>query len=280
MDMKRLLLVGRLPGLAEALDRAPLPPGATIETCDGNVEAIQLMRNRAFDVVLTHPSTSMADVLPIARELYLSRPGVRIIVLASQMTPGQVIEAVRAHVFACFGEPFDLREIAAMARRALMVTDWKDGLEVVSGLPHWITLRVSCRLLTAERLMRFMTEHRSDVAEEDRDLLMAAFREMLMNAMEHGAGFDAEKVIEVSAARTDRAIVYHFRDPGPGFDRTSLPAATPCTLESLTAHLEGRSRDGKRPGGFGMLLVKQIVDELVFNERGNEVLLIKYIGRS
>ena len=48
---------------------------------------------------------------------------------------------------------------------------------------------------------------------------MMAFREMLINAMEHGAGFDPEKVVEVTAARTDRSIVFHFRDPGRGFDQ-------------------------------------------------------------
>jgi anti-sigma regulatory factor (Ser/Thr protein kinase) len=32
-----------------------------------------------------------------------------------------------------------------------------------------------------------------------------------------------------------------------------------------------------RPGGFGMLIVRQIVDELVYNERGNEVLMVKYL---
>ena len=29
-----------------------------------------------------------------------------------------------------------------------------------------------------------------------------------------------------------------------------------------------RAEDGLRPGGFGMLIVRQIVDELVYNERG------------
>jgi anti-sigma regulatory factor (Ser/Thr protein kinase) len=38
-----------------------------------------------------------------------------------------------------------------------------------------------------------------------------------------------------------------------------------------------RAEDGLRPGGFGMLIVRQIVDELVYNERGNEVLLIKHL---
>ena len=48
-----------------------------------------------------------------------------------------------------------------MARQATHEVDWRDGIEVVSGLRDWITLRVSCRLVTAERLTRFMTEHRT-----------------------------------------------------------------------------------------------------------------------
>ena len=34
---------------------------------------------------------------------------------------------------------------------------------------------------------------------------------------------------------------------------------------------------GLRPGGFGMLLAKRIVDEMFYNEQGNEVLLIKHL---
>jgi anti-sigma regulatory factor (Ser/Thr protein kinase) len=40
--------------------------------------------------------------------------------------------------------------------------------------------------------------------------------------------------------------------------------------------MQERIDAGLRPGGFGMLIVRQIVDELVYNERGNEVLLIKH----
>jgi hypothetical protein len=33
-----------------------------------------------------------------------------------------------------------------------------------------------------------------------------------------------------------------------------------------------------RPGGFGVLLAQQLVDEMIFNEFGNEVLLIKHVS--
>jgi len=32
-----------------------------------------------------------------------------------------------------------------------------------------------------------------------------------------------------------------------------------------------------RPGGFGMLLAKKLVDDLIYNEKGNEVVLVKYL---
>jgi hypothetical protein len=32
-----------------------------------------------------------------------------------------------------------------------------------------------------------------------------------------------------------------------------------------------------RPGGFGMMMAAGTVDELIYNEIGNEVLLIKYL---
>jgi hypothetical protein len=44
------------------------------------------------------------------------------------------------------------------------------------------------------------------------------------------------------------------------------------------SHLAVREEKGLRPGGFGLLLAKKQVDDLIYNEMGNEVLLIKYIN--
>ena len=179
-------------------------------------------------------------------------------------------------MFACFVAPFDVADVAGMTRRAIDAVDWRDGITVDSGLPKWISLTVSCQHLTAERLIHFMSEYRRDLADDDRDNLITAFREMLMNAMEHGAGFDPEKVVNVTAIRTDRAIVYHFRDPGPGFTPARLERSALSNTEAdPIAHLERRAEMGLRPGGFGILVAKQVVDEMFYNERGNEVVLIK-----
>jgi anti-sigma regulatory factor (Ser/Thr protein kinase) len=39
-----------------------------------------------------------------------------------------------------------------------------------------------------------------------------------------------------------------------------------------------RDAQGMRPGGFGVLLAQKLIDELIYSQDGNDVLLIKYLG--
>jgi anti-sigma regulatory factor (Ser/Thr protein kinase) len=88
----------------------------------------------------------------------------------------------------------------------------------------------------------------------------------------------ASRSIAAMGPWTERAIVYHFRDPGAGFQHADLKHATAAsTPEAVLATAMHRAERGLRPGGFGMLIVREIVDEVVHNERGNEVLLIKHL---
>lgn len=279
MTPRRVLAIRPDPALASNLTAVLDQAQHELECCAGNVDAVHRLRARSIDVVITDPSTTMEEDLALATELRDLRPAVRTIVLAPHATHSSVVDAMRAHVFACFTPPFDYREVAQMAASAVALDDWGDGIQVVSGSAHWLTLRVACHLLTAERVVRFMTELQSPAPDADRDLLIAAFRELLLNAMEYGAGFDHEKVVEVTAARTARAIVYHFKDPGGGFERSNLCHATASSSpEAVITTAMHRSEIGLRPGGFGMLIVRQVADEVAYNERGNEVLLIKHVA--
>jgi len=278
MTRQRVMAIRPDPALVTILTSVLNSRYYELECTAGNVDSLQRLRNRCFDVVITDPSTSIEEDLALASELKSVRPEIKTIVLAPQASHDDLLDAIRAEVFACFTPPFDYKEIAAMTASALAAEDWSNAIQVVSGSPHWLTLKVASHLLTADRVVRFMTELQSSAPDESRDLLIAAFRELLINAMEHGAGFDREKVVEVTAARTSRAIVYHFKDPGTGFKRTGLPHATasssPDDVFGTTVH---RAEVGLRPGGFGMLIVSRVADEIAYNERGNEVILIKHI---
>ena len=249
-----------------------------IETAHGSLDALRRLRDRAFDVMVTSGRTHIDEDLALFQESRKVRPGLKAVFLAPSATTPEVIAALRAHVFGCLVAPFTITEVADLIRAAADAVDWHDGIEVLAARAEWISLRVTCSLITAERLTSFMAAMRGDVSEHIRDDLLFAFREVLMNAMEHGAGFDPDKVIDVSAVRTERAIVYYFRDPGQGFDAGAAahPAVASSAEDPLT-HLDYRAAQGLRPGGFGMLIVRQLVDEVMYSEAGNEVLLIKHI---
>jgi len=189
-----------------------------------------------------------------------------------------VIAALRARVFACFSPPFDPCEIAHMASHAASDSQWRDDIQVLSAKPGWVSVRVNCRLITAERMMTFAKELSAQLPQGTRQDLMVALREILLNAMEHGAAFNPEQVVEVTAIRTARSFVFYVHDPGAGFRRELLThAAIANPADGPAAHIEFRERAGMRPGGYGLLLASGTVDELIYSEIGNEVLLIKYL---
>jgi len=277
--MGRVLMIGPSDELFERVRNYPGLRAHEVDSCPSFVTALSRLQEQSWDVLLTDPDTTAGDSLAVAQSVSLLHPWVRVIALWPAATDQQIIEAMRAKVFACFTEPFDSIAIGDMTEAALRASEWRDGIEVVSGLPHWLTLRVACHLVTVDRLTRFMSEmQQSALGDAERDLLIAAFRELLLNAMEHGAGFDPHKVIEVTAAKTGRAIVYHFKDPGPGFDADDLEhAALSPDPDDVAATVLARALKGLRPGGFGMLIARRVADELVYNERRNEVLMIKYL---
>jgi anti-sigma regulatory factor (Ser/Thr protein kinase) len=69
-----------------------------------------------------------------------------------------------------------------------------------------------------------------------------------------------------------------IKDPGEGFSLEEIRhAAVNNPSYDPIRHALLREAQGLRPGGYGLLLTKHFVDELVYNEKGNEVLLVKYI---
>ena len=82
-----------------------------------------------------------------------------------------------------------------------------------------------------------------------------AFREMLLNAIEHGDKLDPNEWVRVSRVRSQRSLVYHVEDPGAGFSRSALEHAAVANSDgSPLEHLKIRERTGMRMGGFGMLI--------------------------
>ena len=252
-----------------------------MDRVESPAHAIVRLAGKSYDLVLID-HTAEGDVteeqLAYMRALQAIRPGSKTIVLVSHTTTRKVIEALRHGMFAYFSRPFDLPAVRDAIAQALSIPNWSDGIELLSAAPDFISVRLRCCLHTADRLAQFMRELPCTLADEERAELSMAFREMLLNAIEHGGKLDPNEWVRVSRVRTKRTIVYHIHDPGEGFSREDLRhAAISNPPENPTAHMEIRMAENMRPGGFGMLITSHSVDEVIYSQKGNEVILIKHL---
>ncbi|MGH9777951.1 MAG: ATP-binding protein, partial [Candidatus Acidiferrales bacterium] len=84
--------------------------------------------------------------------------------------------------------------------------------------------------------------------------------------------------VRIAYLRTPRLLLYRIADPGAGFRFEGLDhSALSNPAEKPLQHIETRQQKGLRAGGFGILMTKAMVDELLYNEAQNEVVFVKYL---
>ncbi|MBV8114230.1 MAG: ATP-binding protein [Silvibacterium sp.] len=249
-----------------------------LECVEDNEEALALVEKTAFDLVITDQASSAREDVELLRKVRLVRPHARVIVVADRSTPADVIAAIRARAFSYFTKPLSARALEEVLQLALESPACDEAIEMLSGTDAWIRLSVRCDISTANRLQQFVREF-LDLPEVDEDKVATASREMLLNAMEHGGKFDPQRRIEIAYLRARHVVLIRIKDPGEGFSlEENLDTAANNPPDDPMRHMKHRAAQGIRPGGYGILLAKNLVDELFYGEKGNDVLLIKYIN--
>ena len=204
---KTALLVASGGDVDELLTKVLSSEGWSIQRVIDNQHILELARAKPFDLIVTGRETRVAEDVELLRKIRSARPHVRLIILTDKFTPGDVISAMREGAFSYFSAPFEASELAEMVRAAMAEPCWDDGIEVLSGTPEWISLTARCDLGTADRLVQFLHGVRDpSIPEAEKDHVVFAFKEILINAMEHGGHFDPSQHVEISFIRARRAI--------------------------------------------------------------------------
>jgi DNA-binding NarL/FixJ family response regulator len=269
-------LVDSDPEVHESLADSLRGDGRQVNDVYDGHDALSQLRSADFDVLVAGQGRNGLDGLKLLRRARAIRPELKVIV-TGDADPAGVLTAIRHRAFGYFHKPLTPGPLVEMIQQALDSGPWKDDIRVVSGRPEWVTLDVRCKLDAAERVTHYLRQVQCDLPLHIREDVAVAFRELLMNAIEHGGKYDPRKRVRVSVVRTSRSVNVHIHDPGTGFSFDFLPhAAVSNPADSPTKHAEIRAEQGQRPGGFGILMSRNLVDDLLYNERGNAVLFIKY----
>jgi CheY-like chemotaxis protein len=250
--------------------------GYGVRVAQDGAEALTRMRGKKFDLVLLDVWMPRMDGLAVLDRMKKLKTRPRVIVMTSDDAPQTVLKAIRRQAYQYVHKPVEPAALVSLVRDALKSAP-EPPIEVVSARPDWVELVVPCTREAADRLHAVMAQLETGLPEAVRESVGYAFRELLMNAVEWGGKLDPKRTVKISYLRARRMLLYRIADPGPGFSMEGLNHAAISHPDNPIEHMEVRESKGLRPGGFGILMVKAKVDELIYNEAQNEVVFIKYL---
>lgn len=265
-------------------------------------DALERMRDVLPDVVvadLVMPGMSGIELLKQIRHQY---PDVPVVITTGQGTEMQAVEALRRGAASYVPKTHLPVKLAETLKQVLDVADNNENyrrlVESLQQTTYRFELHNDPELFAPlVNLVQEMAVSMNACDETDRQRLGIALDEALLNALCHGSlELPAEELPDVRAGiregRTVPAIkrLRHkmpfanrkirveadirpemvrvaIADEGPGFDADTLPPAEdPSTLDP--------------DRGRGLALMRSFMDEVTFNDAGNEVTLVKRRGEA
>ena len=252
--------------------------GHSVRTASDGAAALRAIKREKFDLVFLDVWMPKLTGLAVLGMLSGEKRIPKIVVMTSDKTSGTLMNALRGRVYQYLAKPFDEKQLTIVVENALSAHPKTPAIEVLSATPEWVELLVPCERSVVERVQSFVAMLGVDLPQEMMDKVGYAFRELLNNAIEWGGHFDLNQKVRISYIRTKRMLMYRLDDPGPGFKLEDLShAAISNPEDDPLAHAAAREAKGLRAGGLGLMLTQQMVDELVYNEARNQVVLVKYL---
>lgn len=250
--------------------------GYKVRVAPDGAQALTRLRTGRFDLMLLDVWMPRMDGLQLLARLKGRKRTPRIIVMTSDDTPETLLGAIRQRAVQYVHKPVEPEALRTLVRDVL-ARGPAPPIDIISARPNWVEIIVPCTRDAADRLQEVMRHLEADLSDDVREAVAFAFRELLLNAVEWGGKLDPKRKVRIAYLRAKRMLLYRIADPGRGFTMEGLDHAAVSHPDNPIKHLEIRESKKLRPGGFGLLTVRASVDELIYNERQNEVVFVKYL---
>ncbi len=297
-EQATILLVEDEANVLKMLERF-LAPSYRCFSVTSAKDALELVKNeREIDVVVTDVRMPGMDGLQLIRAIRRMRPHLPAIAMTAYGSEETAVEALRAGASNYLRKPFKSQEFLAVVRKCIDVAQARRGKASALAYLRESTkvFELPARLELARAVLPHLTDGLSDLGiVEAQDLLNldVALEEALSNAVIHGSlqmtdeyarlkqdkeSFDkayaarradprfSGKTITVSVRLTALEAVFTIEDKGPGFDPDSLPP--PQSMTSIQG-VQGR----------GLMLVRLFMDEVVHENAGRRIRMVKRAAR-
>jgi CheY-like chemotaxis protein len=257
---------------------------------------VEILRRRGFDATLLmegkpvipwtyqhQPELILLDLMlpdvdgyTICEDLKLDRTTnmIPVVMVTARDQPQDKVHGLQVGANFYLTKPFTVEQLDHAITHAF---SWRDSLQG-SGTEGEIHFQLQSDSRYLEELNQLLASLFlfSGLSQAQVRQMTTAIREIGTNAIEWGHQKQIDRIVTVTYRIDPEKITINISDTGPGFDPTNVPhAAQP---EDPVNHMMVREMLGLREGGFGILMARGLVDDLQYNEAGNEVRLVKYFA--
>ncbi len=269
--------------------------GFITEAAENGKVAFQKFKEGRFDLVITDlkmPGMSGITLLKMIRE---TNPDIPVIMISAYREINDVVEALRIGACDYIAKPYEEKDLFRSIDRAIRLTDLGRTQKICASYvtseirrfefdnqPEYINsmARFLCRDLALQGMHAEMQSMQVSLIEALNNAIfhgnleissdvkdsndISSFKQYLKIANKRRSlnPYKSRKVTIVYTLNSEKTE-YVVRDEGPGFDFKTLP--DPLDPESFI-----------KPTGRGILLIQTFCDEVTWNEKGNEITLVKY----
>lgn len=279
MPTRRVLVVEDLPPLREHVMETLAELGEQVEV-DGAGDGLEALARidaapQPYDVVVTDLVMPRMDGETLLRTLRQRGYPAPVIVLTAHGDDDHVVHCLQAGACDFLVKPVGIEELQTAVAASLQHQPRPDADYAVDFDPQgWFELSGGSDYGILYRFRRFLTQLAAFRLQEP---LLSEVRltieELGRNAIEWGNHEDPAKEVRFSCRILPSKLILQIADQGEGF----RPDAVPDPSKDPFAHIESRKAAGKRLGGYGVHLIRNLMDKVVWNSRGNVVVAIKYL---
>lgn len=263
-ERMRVIVVENDHELRDCVTLAFASRGHTVTPVDSVQEGVRWIEAGVVDLVVTDLSAATSSDSRLVRAVHAQRSPVPIVITASESDniTSDLLRAVTADVL-----PYPFTEDAiddaiekAQAHHALH----GDSLKIQPYLTERIQFVIPSRVEFLDGILNHLSERliKMRVIEPDSIDVVVALDEAIVNAIKHGNGYDSSKSVSIVAEISIEQARFEITDEGEGFRPQDVP--DPCAPENLL-----------RTSGRGILLIRSVMDEVSYNDRGNSIIMVK-----
>ncbi len=268
--------------------------GHTVQIAVNGDEALDTIMREPPDILLTDMHMPGKNGLELTEKVRESLPDVPVVLMTADGTEELAVQALQKGASNYIPKRMFERDlISTINGIASMIVARRTRLSVLSALTHAESTYTfdNDRSFAGALIAQFEADLRNMDYDDSTGLfrIVTALKEAVLNAIDHGnleldsnlrdQGDGSEfyalaeerikqepyryRKVTVTSRISPEQLAYVIRDEGPGFDPSTLPDAS--DPENLS-----------RAHGRGLLLIRSFMDDVVFNDKGNQITLIKY----